>query len=189
MQVEAKMNRTWAVKWVILALFMVGYGGLCVNDALVVYPEDDARFEAYEELDRKGEKSRWPEVAAEHGWSDEQPKTKHDAYDIQTQWYQLAFVWPVGFGALMMVLWTSRQKLLADDEGFVAANGKRIGYGDITGIRYDRWNSKGIALVVFQDENGEESEAKIDDWVFEGGEDVLRLIEEQTGISQDATGE
>jgi hypothetical protein len=189
MNVEARMKTMWAVKWIGLGLFMVYWGGLCINDGLYAYPRDDEMFRAFEELDSQGLKDQWPELAAEKGYDEEPPKELHAEMDILTQWIQLAICWPLGFGALGMVAVTSRRKLLATDEGFIGANGKLIPYGDITDIDYTRWNSKWIAMVIYQDENDEPQEAKIDGWVFEGGEDVLLVVEEQTGISQDPMGE
>jgi hypothetical protein len=183
------MRKGWAIKWVCLALFMIYWGGWCIYDGVYAYPRDDEMYHAFAELDKTGRKGEWPKLAAENGWDEEPPKEPHAEMDILTQWIQLAICWPLGFGALAMVAVTSKRRLVADDEGFVAANGQHIPYGDITDINYDRWNNKGIAMIVFRNEKDQEAEAKLDDWVFEGGEDVLQVIEDQTGISQDAGGE
>jgi hypothetical protein len=73
-------------------------------------------------------------------------------------------------------------RLIADEHEFIAANGARIPYADITDINKAKWDSKGIAVVHYKTPEGADAAAKIDDWVYRDGDLVLEQVEQMTGI-------
>lgn len=206
MAIEAHVNPTWAWKWVIMAVFCLGFGGWCIYDGLVAYPEHNLKVAAFahyqpdasEELfDATGQPAGWsydasrlnyeghpdyPAFAESMGWSDEKPGKPKSDTDIMTQWIQLAITLVIAVSALGWVYAHKGTKLVATDEHLVGANGKQVAFAHITDINKAKWDSKGIAVVHYKTPEGEQGTIKIDDWVYRDGDLVLEQVEQHTGL-------
>lgn len=174
------------MKWLVMGLVLIGFGGLCIKDGALVYPQQQAQYEVYEGFAETDNMAGWVERAESEGWSTDPPPARSDM-DIYTQWGMLAISWPLGFAALGMVIWFRGRKLVATEEALVGHRGERVLYNSITAIDKERWDSKGIAYVLW--EEGEESgRIKIDDWVFRDAWRVLDEVEDQTGLGEPVPG-
>ncbi|QNN21961.1 hypothetical protein HED60_06645 [Planctomycetales bacterium ZRK34] len=206
MAIEARVNPTWAWKWVIMAGFCLGFGALCIYDGLIAYPNHNQKVAAFahyqpdaaEKLfDISGQPAGWsfdetkldytghadfPAFADAMGWSDENPGPPKSDTDITTQWIMLVICALIGASALIWVFLHKGTKLIADENGFIASDGTRIGYAEITDINKAKWDSKGIAVVHYKTPEGADATAKIDDWVYRDGDLVLEQVEQMTGI-------
>lgn len=187
MPIEAYLNSTWAAKWIVMGVVLIGFGGLCIKDGAIKYPAENERYAIYEDYAEIGDERGWVEHAEEQGWSTDPPHHYSDL-DIMTQWIMLGVAWPLGFAAIGMVLWFRGRKLVATEEELIGYRGERIPYNAITGIDKERWDSKGIAWVHYEDDRGEEQAVKIDDFVFRDAWRILDHVEEQTGLGQAVEG-
>jgi hypothetical protein len=199
MAVEARVNPTWATKWIIMAVFLLGYGAMCIYDGSVAYPNHNKRVQKIREYKTetvegatsawnwKSDQAKrdWADYAKSQGWSDEDPGAPKSEQDLFTQWVQLAIVGPLGIAALAMVLVTSRRKLVADEQGVTGATGPRVPYSAIVSIDKARWDSKGIAILHWTD-GPRSGKLKIDDWVYRDGDRVLEEVEKFTGLGNAA---
>lgn len=205
MSVTARMNSTWALKWTIMALVMLGWGGACIYDAKVSYPAHDLRAKKAQDFKHqvrntaevaeaeqwvwKNDDSpkQWAQYAKSQGWSEADPGPPNPPKNYTTQWVQLAICWPLGLVALVMVGLTSRQRLEADEEGVTGPRGRKVPYSAIQSIDKARWDSKGIAILHWEDA-GRSGTLKIDDWVFRDGDKVLEEVEKHTGLGEAVAG-
>ncbi len=194
MSIEARVNPTWAMKWKIMALVLLGWSAYCFYDGLVGYPAHDnrvAKSREYKEETSRGSgqwkwrsdqaKLDWAAYAKSQGWSDADPGEPHSDQDYYAQWWQPALCISGAVAALVMVIVTSRRKLVADETGLTGTDGVKVPYDAITSIDKARWDSKGIAIVHW-DDDGKVGKTKIDDWVYRDGEKVLEEVEKQTGL-------
>jgi hypothetical protein len=152
----------------------------------VRYPEHNRRVAAFTELKENQRLGDWSKVAADNGWSDDDPGQPHGETDIMSQWVMLAICAPLGLAALGMVGWNARRTLVADAERVHGPDGSKVSYDRITAIDKARWDRKGIAWITYQDETGQEDRFKIDDWVFRGAAEVLAEVERRTGLGGDS---
>ena len=176
--VVAKVSTGWVVRMVVAGVAFAGFAVWCLYDGLVKYPAINDRYEQYQQLHEQGRLEEWPEVAREQGWSPKQMResdVKSD-WDIRTQFIMAGVCAPIGLIVLIRLGLTIPRRLAADDTGLITTRGKRIPYDAITAIDKKKWDRKAIAVVHYKS-NGKEETAKIDDWIFKGGAQVLQTVE------------
>ena len=183
MPIEASINPTWAIKWILLGVALLVFAGWSWYDGAVGYPEHNRHVAAFQKHMASDElKAKWPEYARSQGWSDEDPGEARSEFDITTQYVMMVVLIPLGLAAVGLVLYHRGRKLIADEEGLVGSSGERAAYGSIRSIDKARWDAKGIAVVNYVDDEGQEDTIKVDDWVFRDAELVLEEVERQTGL-------
>jgi len=183
MRIEASINPTWAIKWILLGVALLVFAGWSWYDGAVGYPEHNRRvaeFQRHMESDEL--KAKWPAYARSQGWSDEEPDGARSEFDITTQYVMMAVLIPLGLAAVGLVLFHRGRKLVADEDGLVGSTGEQATYSSISSIDKVRWDAKGIAVVHYVDKEGQEETIKVDDWVFRDAELVLEEVERQTGL-------
>jgi hypothetical protein len=179
--VEAKISLSWGVRMLIAGVAFVGFGVWSLYDGQVKYPKVEAAFQEFFAEDRLEE---WVSFAGEKGWKKEWKKEAdtgrahvYSQWDIRTQFIMAAACLPIGLGILLRLVLTVPRRMEADEEGFTATDGTRIPYPAITSIDRRKWDRKGIAVVHYEID-GVPAKTKIDDWIFKGGADILRSIDE-----------
>ena len=181
MAVEARINPPWLYKWLIVAAGLILFGGWCLYDATVAYPEHNRHVQAFQEFQDAGRMEQWPEYARQQGWSAEAPGEPKSGFDIWSQWVMLGICWSLAAAALILAGLHYNKKLIADATHLHGANGKSVPYESITSIDKERWDSKGIAVAHYE-MDGRKGRIKIDDWVFRDADLVLDEVEKQTGL-------
>jgi len=66
---------------------------------------------------------------------------------------------------LFFLIRTIRRSISADDETLYTQDGRKIAYADMVRVDKRKWDSKGLALIYYN-EDGEEKKAKIDGMVY-----------------------
>jgi len=170
--VEARINKEWAVRLIIIAVMFIGGGCWFLYDGAVAWPAENERYAVFQQINEEGERA-WQEVFAERGWSTRNPPDQHSDTDIMTQFIIAGLCFPIGLLALFWLGLNARRKVVADDEK-VRFAGREMRYDAITDIDKTRWDSKGIVVL----ESGEER-MKLDDWKFRGVGKVLERVEQR----------
>ena len=192
-------------KFLAFAAVLFAYGGLCVYDALVRYPAHNHRFAAFANLegeklaphfDETGAAVDWNDptlpgdfagyddyagYAAAMGWGDEKPGEPHSDWDIQTQWLQMWCAVAIGLGLAFVAVKPMMKRLEAGDTSFSGPGGSGVSYESVQSIDKAKWDTKGIALVHYE-QGGKKGVVTIDDYIYERGEQVLEEVETQTGM-------
>ena len=186
MAMQAIINPTWKFKWALVSVALFLWGGWCIYDYFVRYPEHDRVVARFRELQASGTMSEWPQIAAANGWSTDDPGEPHADSDYWTQWSQLGLFWPCSAAAAWWLLSHVGKRIIADENHLIGPGGQQIPYGDITSIDKTRWRSKGIAYIHYGPAEDEEF-IKFDDWLYQDIDKVLHEVENRTGITDTTT--
>ncbi len=180
--IEAKISLNWGIRMLLAGIAFLGFGLWSLYDGVVKYPGIEETFQTFLEDHRV---EQWVPYARENDLPSEYHTDSatgkryiKSEWDIRTQYIMAAICLPIGILVLGRLLLMMPKRLKADDEAIETTDGTRIPYHRITEVNRDKWDRKGIAVVYFEDENGTERRTKIDDWIFKGGKDILRAIEE-----------
>lgn len=120
---------------------------------------------ALEEEGSKATPPLWTAYTDERGWSSGVPKKSYTQAKIKEQLY-----FGIGSGVLMLIggfflVRTSRRTMKADQEAYHAPSGERIPYKALKRIDKRKWETKGLAYLIYED-GGEEKKTKVDGMVY-----------------------
>jgi len=143
--------------------------GLDVLPADVVTALPELLVNSYSKFSEQGGQQGtidlWKQYTRKLGWSDEKPKKIYGASEIRNQFISAAVVGVLLLVALFILIRTSRRSISADGEALYTQTGQRIRYQDMVKLDKRRWDTKGVA-IVFYNEDGDERKAKIDGMVY-----------------------
>ncbi len=165
-----------------VALVLLGFAGWSYYDGKYAYPEQQARAEAYADLEVVEELERWPEVAAENGWEPYDPGEPKSDADIQVQFYMVGIAGIPGLLVLINVLRSLGRWIELDDKQLRSSRGEEVPLDKITKIDKKKWDKKGIAKLHYE-ADGNEKKFTLDDFIYERPttDEILRLVEERVG--------
>ena len=177
MTVEAKINKEWGIRLLLIGVLFLGGAGWFFYDGAIGYPRDNEIYRTvYEQLPdgrwANEPRDNWQTRVKEELGLDPvaiEPRKLdyHDGLDITAQFLFAGLCLPIGLLAMVWLLINKQRSIVADEAG-VAFAGKKLDYGQITEIDYARWRSKGIVVL----EAGEQR-MTLDDWKFRGVQEVL----------------
>jgi hypothetical protein len=161
-----------------------------VDDAFFDYPEDNRQQAALQQfIDDVGEirshREQWTEYAAEHNLPEDPNAVpdKHGPWDMRLQYAMIVAFLPIGTLALGYFVRCHWMWIRADEQGLRTNAGKVAPWERLTDLDRSRWQSKGIAIVHF-DNNGRPDRITLDDWKFETGpiRQIVQQVEQQLGL-------
>lgn len=100
-------------------------------------------------------------------------------WDIRAQYIMFAICLVIGGGVALRVITAARRRLAADENG-ITFGGRTVDYNQIREIDKRKWNRKSIATIVYE-QAGNTGRIKVDDWIYDGGSEVLSTVEEHVG--------
>lgn len=173
MSVKATIATGYRLRLLLMTLMMLGFGVYCVYDGHIAYPKTKEIGLAYQELKTQHPDDfpeRWPALAESNGWPTKVPKkikteAEYDS-DIKTQWIMAAITGPLGLWFGFKLLRESFRWVAMDEaKGLTASGGHDAPWDSLTGLERERWKTKGIAQVVYQDAGrGKERKILLDDF-------------------------
>ena len=162
MSVKATIATGYRLRLVLMTLMMVGFGLYCVYDGHIAYPKTKEIGLAYQELKTQHPDDfpeRWPDLAESNGWPTKVPKKiktepEYDS-DIKTQWIMAAITGPLGlFFGFKLLRESFRWVAMDEAKGLTASGGHDAPWESITRLDRERWKTKGIAQVVYNNASG-----------------------------------
>ena len=147
------------------------------ENAAAIMPKDaeldmvwpDLLVNGYDTMSLKGGENGaiklWEDFAATRKWDATPIERPMDAGKIREQFYSAGVTGVLMILALFILLRTMRRSIRADDEALYTQDGRRIAYADMVRIDKRKWDSKGLALIYYND-GGVERKAKIDGMVY-----------------------
>lgn len=114
---------------------------------------------------QNGANDLWNDYTREKGWDSETAEHPMDAGKIRDQFIAAGVTLTLIAGCLFILIRTLRRTIKADHEALYTQDGRKIMYSEMTRIDKRKWDTKGLALVYYQ-EGGEEKKAKIDGMVY-----------------------
>ena len=168
------------MKFAFVATILIGAGGWFLYDGLVGFPHHNERLEAFQSLGQNPD--AWIEHARSQHWDESIPDPKpYRTGHFYSQWCLMTLCWLGATWLIALVVMRHRWPLGYDDEAVIGPRGQRIGFESILNIDKTQWDKTGLAIIEYEQE-GRKGRIRIDDYVFEGGHQVLDQIERRTGL-------
>ncbi len=171
----------------LFAGFMLFWTGWCFLDGFVKYPAQRRHAEAFLEAKDKGilDTDEWRQQAADNGWNpDKDPGRPKSDFDIYTQFFMaaittpLALIWGVGF------IRAGGRWIALENDSLVTSWGQRVPLDAVTAINKQRWKSKGIAVVRYEENAGEKT-LMLDDWKYTRAPIIEMVRAVEAGLSDE----
>ena len=187
--VEAPLNPMWSAKWLGAAVVVVALACWFFYDGAVAYPLQDEQYDKFQELAERGQEDRWPEVAAERGWSAEKPteSMKHSELSILVQWVLGWCSLAAGLAAAGRWAWYRGGRLAVEADELVGPRGQRVPLDAIRSMDKSQWEAKGIATVHYDNGKGA-GKVKLDEWMYPEAERVMLEVERRSGVGDPMAG-
>lgn len=139
------------------------------KDADLEMPWPESIVNGYALMKEKGGQNGaiklWEEYSASRKWSSEPAEHPMDAGKIREQFIAAGVAGLLIAVTLFFLFRTMRRSIKADNDALYTQEGHRIAYSDMVRIDKRKWDTKGLALVYYND-GGEEKKAKIDGMVY-----------------------
>ena len=153
----------------------------CFLDGFVKYPDQREHANAFLEAKETGivGTQEWEEIAKNRGWDpDKDPGRPKTDFDIYTQFFMaaittpLAVIWGLGF------IRAGSRWIALDKDALVTSWNQRVPFHALISINKQRWKSKGIAVVRYQ-EGAKQRTLVLDDWKYTRKpiEQMVRIVE------------
>ncbi|MCG8450281.1 MAG: hypothetical protein MI725_11990 [Pirellulales bacterium] len=146
--------------------------------------DNEEPVKAYLELKEQGHLDEFPQLVVEQGWKvyKPNPETPRTESEIAVQFYMVGLAGGAGLLVLIHVLRCIGRWIEMDDAGLSSSRGHRIEFDQITKIDKKKWDKKGIAKLLYQDD-GREKKFTLDDFIYERPttDEILRQVEERVG--------
>ena len=180
MAANASVSRQWVVRMVITSVLFIGFGLWCIYDGTVTYPRGNAAIKAFKSLQQEDRMEEYPALAQQQGWPEDPSHAElKSEWDIRTQFIMAAPCLLIGVASLVRILLSTGRTMATDESGFQTLKGRRVPYDRIRRIDKKKWDRKGIADVFYEPDSGNDLErTRVDAWIFAGGEEILKDIEE-----------
>jgi hypothetical protein len=180
MAVVARISAIWSKQKLFVAVFFLLIGAYFFFDGVYTWPKSNARWDAQQDFENRGKQAEWPAYAASKGWVTQKPEKRYSTGDIVGQ-FVFGGVATVT-GLLLYIYWlTQRKRQLKIEDGAVyTPSGARVPFTSIRGLGKKRWDTKGIAIVRYED-NGRLLQFVVDDYKYETEptRQILETIEQQ----------
>jgi hypothetical protein len=182
---KARIRTGYRARPALIALLLIGYGIWAVYDGFYAYPRDNAqhaKLEAFKQQDNW--QVKWESYAREEGLPlNPQDIEYHGWSDMYLQYGLMIFCLPVGLLALGVTLRCGWLWVGSDERGLHANGGRSVPWDRITSVDKTRWDSKGIAVVHYIDDQGQPRRLTLDDWKYETEptRQILKQVESQLG--------
>jgi len=96
----------------------------------------------------------WLDYSEREGLDSNPPEQAYDARKIREQWVVFSICVPLSVLTLLVIIRTSRRRIIADDHGITAPGAKTIPYDDIHRLDLRKWDNKGIAIADYSGTTG-----------------------------------
>ena len=123
---------------------------------------------------------QWEQRALEKGWptnTSDPPGHDYSDWDIRTQLIIGYLLLPWSLLMWVSLLRLTGRRIELDGEGVTASWGPRVAYGAITSLNLNRWKTKGIAVVHYNDEAGQTKRFVLDNFKYTRGA-ITAMVEE-----------
>lgn len=174
MILEARLSRTWIKRMLFMSAFFFGLAIYCVYDGAIAYPKKNAIYREHQKFVSEGRAAEWPDHAKSRGWKVKPPEKLHSETEqfVMAALATLAALCPLGWLAMC---W--KRTLRSDPDAVYSDTGTRVPFASMREVDKRRWDTKGIAVVAYE-EDGRRRKLVLDDYKYAGGEEILARVEE-----------
>lgn len=181
MNLRANAEKKFLLKYLIIGAACLAFAAWALYDGLVNYPSQIPRAQAWEDLQAKIDGSEilspedlspmWKEISTKEGWSSKRLTDAHPVAAIEKNiLYQYGFIaigLAVGIPCIIWYLRTKGAWLESNENGLRLSSGQELQLSQITKFDKVKWEKKGIGVLHYTDDKGDEQKFVIDDLKFE----------------------
>jgi hypothetical protein len=157
-------------------------------DGYVAWPRERAIARQFKQFQNEGRTDQWPAFAIQHGWPDGSAGTPGKDYSDLDLIVQKVLGYALV--ALSLILGAGFVRTLGrwiclDEQGFTTSWGSQFAMDAIKDIQLDRWQSKGIAVIIY-DRKDRKNKLVLDDWKYDR-QATIKMVEhvkEHLGITE-----
>ena len=171
MSLRAEFQKSYLMRYALLAGFCLFLAAWFGYDGLVGYPSQLERAQAYDQLrklDAEERQTKWDAIASEHGWPRTVPEKRaeeiEDAITGQYVWAGLCLI--VGIPALVLLIRSRGRWVEETENGLTTSWGQTVDFSTVTSLNKRRWAKKGIARATYE-QDGAAKTFVFDDFKFE----------------------
>lgn len=185
MNVRADANQRFLLRFLIIGLFCFAGMLWFLYDGFIGYPKELVRAKAYKELEVETpeiQSEKWYAMAAAKGWNNEIPESpSHVEQDIVVQFVMAGLFGLAGAGFLFWYLRSKSTWIEMDEKGIHSSWGARIEFDEIQSMNKRRWDKKGIAKLI-----GNENVFVLDDFKYDrpSVDTIIREVESRLNRDQ-----
>ncbi len=186
---KADIDSKFLLRLGLIAFVLLGMALWFLFDGAVTYPRQRERALKYEELEKKDRLSEWPEIAGQRGWSLKDPGEPKSEADFSVQFVMATLAALPGLLYLFFYIRARGRWIEVNETELRTSWGQQLEFSQIVALDKKKWESKGIAKVIYQ-RNGRKGRLVLDDWKFdtEPTRAILREIEANIDASQIVNG-
>ena len=187
-EIKATISPTYRLRIAAMAGICLLYTLWCFWDAFVAYPNQQRHAEAFAKAQEEGilDTEEWAKTAEENGWNAEKdPGNPRTSGDILTQFIQAAISGPFALIFGVGFVRTLGRWIAIEGDGLNTSWGQRVSFSNISSLNKQRWKSKGIAVVRYE-ENGKPRTIVLDDWKYtrQPTIDMVKIVESHLSFEQ-----
>lgn len=154
MALRANFQKSYSLRYSIVAAVCLFMTAWFLYDGLVGYPRKQMIAEEYEtlkDMEAVERAEKWRQIASERGWSKDRPeKSAHEiSEDIFGQFVWAGVAFCAGFPALLFYLQTRGTWVEQTESGVTTSWGQTVDFGTVTQLNKKRWREKGIARATY----------------------------------------
>lgn len=193
MNLRAHPERVFLLKYLAIGLICCGFALYAAYDGFIAYPAELPRATAWEELkteieadpalERADLVAQWKIISKENGWSAKQVQKDGTVAAIQNKIYwQYAFI-IIGLSiGVPCVVWYFNNRnawIESTENGLRSNDGVEVSLDQIFKFDKKKWEKKGIGVIHFKDQYGDEGTFIVDDLKFDRKitDEIVRWIE------------
>jgi len=180
MAIRANISSGYRRKLALIGIFLAGFGLWAGYDAFIKYPPEYEKYNAFLSLKNEGRQADWPTIAQEKGWPEEEPKARNDGH-FYFNYAILGVMLPVGLFFIYSAATAGKRWIMLDDQNILSTHaGKQTPLNRIVDLNEKRWKEKGIAIVTYQDDQGQQHRIVLDDFNYElqPTRDIFKRVKE-----------
>ena len=180
MDIKANARKGFILKFLLIGLAALAFGGLHLKDAIFSYPALRVHADAYEEMrgpaNEKGDymisdgdlQAAWIDYAEPLGLPETEPKLHDEIHNLILYNYFIGIIFSaMGLWCLLVGLPAIGKWIQISDGKLSTKSGAGIDLKDITTIDKSRWEKKGLAKVSGKNADGKVCTVVVDDIKFE----------------------
>lgn len=166
MSIRAAISSAYRRKLAIIGVFVTAFGLWAAYDAFIKYPPQLTQYTAWQQFKQDGRLEEWPAHARQAGWPEDEPPVRNKGH-FYFNYAIFAVLTPVGLIYLGNALLSGKRWIEVDDTALRTYAGKEARLEKIIELNDRRWKSKGIALVIYEDDKGQRQRIVLDDFHYE----------------------
>ncbi|MGB7328549.1 MAG: hypothetical protein WBD31_26975 [Rubripirellula sp.] len=205
MNLRAVPESNFLLKFLLIALGLLGFAALSAYDGFVKYPRGYPRLHAWEKLkeevasspglDDEDQKARWEEIAEREGYSKRRPSSDEssEALDgkIFDQYIFLVLGILIGLPMLAKYFMDKESWIESTEDSLKDSAGVEMKISQITQFDKAKWEKKGIGVFHYKTDDGIARKFVVDDLKFnrENTDRIVEWVESQIPVEMIVNGQ